>query len=113
MPTLAELSHDYKELAARAVLLENKIKDLEEEGLGLNLEPTKTQKEIWAHAQMLAEKELRPIVRKLDEAAEYPEDFIRKLGSLGFLGVYLSEEYGGLNQGSLSLILVMEEISKI
>ena len=113
MPTLAELSHDYKEIAARAVLLENKIKDLEEEGLGLNLEPTKSQREIRSLAQEVCEKELRPHVFEMDESEEYPEKFIRMLGSLGFLGVYLPEEYGGLGKGVLSLILVMEEIAKV
>ncbi len=120
MPTLTELGVDFKGLVALTKELEKQTKDLEskaqdfeEEGFGLNLEPTRTQKEIWNNAQIHAEKILKPMVRKMDEGCEYPEEFIKHLGKLNFLGVYLPEEFGGMNQGLLSLILVMEEIAKI
>lgn len=113
MPTLTDLRGLVKELAQKTADLEQGARELEEEGTGVNLEPTKTQNEIKEHARKIVDKKLKPIVRKLDEAAEYPLEFMKELGSLGFLGTYLPEEYGGLGQGALSLILVMEEVAKV
>jgi hypothetical protein len=46
-------------------------------------------------ARNFAQTEIKPVVMKFDEAQEFPLELMRKLGSLGFLGVTVPEMYGG------------------
>lgn len=113
MHTLGDIRTRFKEIAQKTAELEQKAQEFEEEGTGINLEPTKTQCEIRDSARIIIDKKLKPFVRQHDEAAEYPLEFMKEFGRLGYLGTYLPEEYGGLNQGALSLILIMEEVAKV
>ena len=40
-----------------------------------------------------------------------PPEVLRKLGELGFLGMLLPEEYGGMGLDSLAYLLALEEIA--
>ena len=57
----------------------------------------------------------REVIAKRDrfEAKDYAltEAVMRKAGEMGFLGVSISEAYGGLNMGFVSTMLVCEYIS--
>ncbi|OGF82888.1 hypothetical protein A2924_01600 [Candidatus Giovannonibacteria bacterium RIFCSPLOWO2_01_FULL_44_16] len=79
----------------------------------MNLEPTKIQNEIRDLVRKIAEDKLRPLVRRFDIEAEYPLEFMKLLGTLNFLGVYIPEEFGGLNEGTVAMVLIMEEIAKV
>ncbi|MEJ2616558.1 MAG: acyl-CoA dehydrogenase family protein, partial [Ignavibacteriaceae bacterium] len=46
-----------------------------------------------------AEKNIRPHIMKFDESQEFPMDILHQLGELGFLGILVSEEYGGAELG--------------
>jgi alkylation response protein AidB-like acyl-CoA dehydrogenase len=46
-----------------------------------------------------------------DEAQEFPRDVFRKLGELGFLGVLVSEEYGGAALSYMDYQAIIEEIA--
>ncbi|MCX8103292.1 MAG: acyl-CoA dehydrogenase [Candidatus Bipolaricaulota bacterium] len=63
-------------------------------------------------AREFALKELEPIATELDREHRVPLDIIKKLGSLGYLGMTVPEEYGGIGADMLSYILVMEELSR-
>jgi (2S)-methylsuccinyl-CoA dehydrogenase len=41
-----------------------------------------------------------------------PEEFIQKMSELGFFGLSVPEEYGGVEMGSLAMILTTEELSR-
>ncbi len=41
-----------------------------------------------------------------------PETFIEKMGELGFFGLSIPEAYGGVEMGSLAMILTTEELSR-
>ncbi|MFP8873351.1 MAG: acyl-CoA dehydrogenase family protein [Myxococcota bacterium] len=41
-----------------------------------------------------------------------PEDFISKMAELGFFGLSVPEEYGGVEMGNLAMILTTEELSR-
>ena len=41
-----------------------------------------------------------------------PEDFIQKMAELGFFGLSVPEEYGGVEMGNLAMILTTEELSR-
>lgn len=59
-----------------------------------------------------AQREIAPIAQEIDRSDEFPADLWQKMGSIGILGVTVSEQYGGVNLGYLAHMVVMEEISR-
>lgn len=45
--------------------------------------------------------------------ATIPEQFIEKMAELGFFGLSIPEEYGGVEMGNLAMILTTEELSAL
>jgi alkylation response protein AidB-like acyl-CoA dehydrogenase len=72
---------------------------------------TETQAEIQRLARDFARRELAPHSAAWDKAEALPPGILRKLGELGFLGMLLPEEYGGLGLDSLAYLLALEEIA--
>jgi len=64
-------------------------------------------------ARDFAQQELRPGVIERDEHQKFPAEQVKKLGELGFLGMMVSEKFGGSGLDAVSYVLVMEELSKI
>jgi len=64
-------------------------------------------------AREFAQTELLPGVIERDENQKFPQELIRKMGQMGFLGMMTPSEYGGGGMDAISYVLVMEEISKI
>lgn len=64
-------------------------------------------------ARDFAEQELLPGVIDRDEHQHFPEELIRKMADLGFMGMMVKPEYGGAGLDTLSYVLAVEEISKI
>ncbi len=64
-------------------------------------------------ARDFAQSELKPGVIERDEHQKFPAEQVKKLGELGFLGMMVSEKFGGSGLDALSYVLVMEELSKI
>lgn len=64
-------------------------------------------------AREFAQNELKPGVIDRDREMRFPKDQVKRMGELGFLGMMVSEEYGGGGMDTLSYVLAMEEISKI
>lgn len=60
-----------------------------------------------------AQKELLPGVVERDEKQEFPTEQIKKMGSMGLMGMMCSPKYGGGGMDTISYILAMEEISKV
>jgi isovaleryl-CoA dehydrogenase len=59
-----------------------------------------------------AQKELAPRAAEIDKSNNFPMDMWEKFGSMGLLGITVSEEYGGLGSGYLQHVIAMEEISR-
>lgn len=57
-------------------------------------------------------KEISPIAAKTDSENEFPNALWPKLGSMGLLGMTVSEEFGGTDMGYLAHVIAMEEISR-
>jgi hypothetical protein len=69
------------------------------------------RREILAMARDFAQREIAPFAAEWDAAKGHPRDIIRKLGELGFLGMTIPEEYGGLGLDTLTYLLIIEEIA--
>ncbi|TVZ15388.1 acyl-CoA dehydrogenase [Maribacter sp. MAR_2009_72] len=74
---------------------------------------TEEQKLIQQAAKDFAQTELLPEVIERDDAQRFPEQEVKKLGELGFLGMMVDPKYGGSGLDTLSYVLAMEELSKI
>ena len=64
-------------------------------------------------ARDFAQKEISPIAAEFDESGEFPHATIKKMGTLGFMGIEVPEEYGGAGMDCLSYVLALEEICKV
>ena len=74
---------------------------------------TEEHKMIRDAARDFAQTELLPGVIERDENQSFPQEQIKKLGELGFLGMMVDPKYGGAGMDTISYVLAMEEISKI
>lgn len=63
-------------------------------------------------ARDFAEKALAPIAADIDKNEHFPEEVVKQMADLGFLGLKIPEEYGGLGLDMRSYVCVMEEIAK-
>jgi alkylation response protein AidB-like acyl-CoA dehydrogenase len=59
------------------------------------------------------DSEIRPNVPRWDEAQEFPREVFRKLGELGFLGVFFPEKYGGAGLSYMDYQAIVEEIASV
>ncbi len=64
-------------------------------------------------ARDFAQNELKPGVIERDDQQKFPSAQIKQLGELGFLGMMVSQKYGGSGMDTISYVLAMEEISKV
>jgi alkylation response protein AidB-like acyl-CoA dehydrogenase len=60
-----------------------------------------------------AEKNIRPRIMEFDESQEFPMEILKQLGELGFLGILISEEYGGANLSYNDFAIIIEEIARV
>ena len=64
-------------------------------------------------ARDFAHTELLPGVIERDEKQSFPDDLVKKMGDLGFMGIMVDPKYGGSGMDTLSYVLIMEELSKV
>ena len=57
--------------------------------------------------------ECLPGVIERDRDMKHPTEILKKMGEMGFLGMMVSEKYGGGGMDTLSYAIAMEEFSKI
>jgi alkylation response protein AidB-like acyl-CoA dehydrogenase len=79
----------------------------------VDFELTNRQKQIRAAAREFAEGEFPGVAREYDRREEFPKDLWEKACGLGFIGLFLKKEYGGLGLGFLEFALVMEEFWRV
>ncbi len=80
----------------------------------MHFQPTDQQRELQETARKFARAELPALARDMEEK-DYPvpPEMLRTYGEMGFLGVNLPEEYGGLGLGHLEALLVLEEFAQV
>ena len=79
----------------------------------MDFELSKEQQDIQKTACEFAVGEFREIARDCDLNEEFPRYLLEKAGDLGFIGVFIDEEYGGAGLGFLEHALILEEFWKI
>jgi alkylation response protein AidB-like acyl-CoA dehydrogenase len=72
---------------------------------------TEEQQAIVATAKAFADEHVRPYAAQWDRDSHFDPSLVGKLGELGFLGMLLPEEYGGLGLDARSYLLALEEIA--
>ncbi len=64
-------------------------------------------------ARDFAQTELLPGVIERDNKQSFPDDLVKKMAELGFMGIMVDPKYGGSGMDTISYVLIMEELSKI
>lgn len=64
-------------------------------------------------AKDFAETHIRPMVMVWDEDQTFPLDLFKKLGTQGFMGILVPEQYQGSGLGYQEYITILDEISKV
>jgi len=75
----------------------------------MDFELNNRQKQIRLTAREFAEGELATIGKECEASGNFPRDIIKKAAQLGFVGVFIGKEYGGLGLGALEDTIIHEE----
>ena len=78
----------------------------------MDLEFSAEQEMIRKMVRDFAQKEVAPIAAEIDEQGVVPFENIRKMASLGLLGLIIPEEYDGGGADMISYVIAIEELSK-
>ncbi|WP_371615140.1 acyl-CoA dehydrogenase family protein [Streptomyces sp. NBC_00454] len=78
----------------------------------MNLELSAEQSAVRDLARAFTEREIAPYAAEWDRAESVDRAVVKKLGSVGFLGLTVPEEYGGSGGDHLSYVLVTEELGR-
>lgn len=79
----------------------------------MNFQYTEEQLAVRDAAREFAKNDLLPGVIERDTEARFPQEQIKKMGELGFMGMMVDPQYNGGGMDTLSYVLAMEELSKI
>ena len=69
------------------------------------------QTQIRDAARDFAQERLAPGAALRDRESRFPREELREMGELGFLGMLVSEDYGGSDAGTVAYALALEEIA--
>jgi alkylation response protein AidB-like acyl-CoA dehydrogenase len=60
-----------------------------------------------------AAREIRPLVREMDDQAKIPRDLIDKLFALGIMGIEVPDSFGGAGASFFHAVLAVEALSRV
>ena len=64
-------------------------------------------------ARRFVKNDLEPISQKVEEEEKIPENIVQKMREMGFFGLSIPEEYGGMGLGTLGECVLNEEFGKV
>jgi butyryl-CoA dehydrogenase len=73
---------------------------------------TDEQQEIIELTRKIAKERIVPVRAELDETETFPWDIMNILAEAGLFGIYIPEQYGGLDFGNYENCLAVEELSR-
>ena len=74
---------------------------------------TEAHEEFRAKVRAFAEKEVKPIAFMLDQKNEFPDEAVKQMGKLGFMGIPYDKKYGGAGMDVLSYAIAVEELARV
>ncbi len=77
----------------------------------MDFDLSETMKEVRDSARAFAER-IKPFAGAWDEEEALPPEFLREGGRLGFFGMMVDADYGGLGLDALSYVVAMEELAR-
>lgn len=79
----------------------------------IDIELNEEQRMVRDTARDFSENVVQPFAKKIDAEHYFPTELIPKLAELGFMGVSVSEEFGGSGLDAVSYALIVEELSAV
>ncbi|MCH7937220.1 MAG: acyl-CoA dehydrogenase family protein [Proteobacteria bacterium] len=80
----------------------------------MDFQLTDDQRQLQETARAFATKEMAAVARDLEEKDEpLSRDHVKRYAEMGFLGINVAEELGGLGLGNIEALLVLEEFAKV
>ena len=79
----------------------------------MNFELKEDQKLIREMIKDFSNAEIKPVAKSLEDEQEFPSRLLKKLAEIGVLGMSVPAQYNGNKTDHLSLIIAIEEISRI
>src|SRR5262249_52506937 len=74
---------------------------------------TEEQVQLRATVRELAEAEIAPVAEEVDREHRFPDEIVRRLGDLGFMGMTVPERLGGGGLDSISYAIAIEELARV
>ena len=74
---------------------------------------TAAHEELRTKIRSFAEEEIKPLAFMMDQNNEFPEEAVKKLGKLGWMGIPYPKEYGGAGLDALSYAIAVEELARV
>ena len=62
-------------------------------------------------AKSFAQEQIKPNAAEWDKHSIFPKETLSQMGQLGFMGMLISEQWGGSDTGNLAYVLALEEIA--
>ena len=79
--------------------------------LAVDFKLTEEQSEIQMLARSFSSREMAPFAAEWDDKCIFPSQMLKKAASLGFGGIYCSEDWGGAGLGRLESTIIFEELA--
>lgn len=70
------------------------------------------EQEVIALVREFVDERVKPNVRKYEESDTYPEEFIEEMKNLGFFGLLVPAEHGGVDLSTAAFARVTEELAR-
>lgn len=74
---------------------------------------TKEHEEFRQKIRDFAESEVKPIAFMLDQKNQFPDEIVKKMAKLGFMGIPYPKKYGGVGLDIISYAIAVEELSRV
>ncbi len=79
----------------------------------MDFELLEEQKLLVQTVREFAAQELEPVAAENDRERKYPAEALKKAAELGFMGLTIPSEFGGVEMGNLATSLMVEEVSRV
>jgi alkylation response protein AidB-like acyl-CoA dehydrogenase len=74
---------------------------------------TPAREQLQQRARRFADDEVTPLANELDKhKGEFPPEFLNRLGELGYFGILIDTEHGGMGAGVFEYCLITEELAR-